>query len=345
MSHNLKVAPLVAVILACISGASADILIDTLPVGNPGNAGEWSGTGTNQARRCGAVDYEYNIGKYEVTTAQYTQFLNAVAASDPYELYNVLMWDHEKACKIERTGSPGSYTYSVADDWANRPVNLVNYWDSCRFANWLHNGQPTGPQGPGTTETGAYRLQGYTGEDGQWIERNAGWKWAVTSEDEWHKAAYHKNDGVTGNYFDYPTSSDSVPSNVVTNPDPGNNANYYDRDGTGTGGFSIGSPYYRTEVGEFENSLSPYGAFDMGGNVGEWVETIREEPDFFDGRSTRGGGFWSSDFQLAAAFRFGYNKPSFHGTSTGFRVVEVPEPASVTLLAFGAAFLFRKPRR
>ena len=27
-----------------------------------------------------------------------------------------------------------------------------------RFANWLHNGQPTGSQGPGTTETGAYAI-------------------------------------------------------------------------------------------------------------------------------------------------------------------------------------------
>ena len=33
-----------------------------------------------------------------------------------------------------------------AADWANRPVNYVNFWDAARFANWLHNGQPVGPQ-------------------------------------------------------------------------------------------------------------------------------------------------------------------------------------------------------
>ena len=44
----------------------------------------------------------------------------------------------------------------MAADWADRPVNYVSFWDAARFANWLHNGQPTGAQGAGTTEDGAY---------------------------------------------------------------------------------------------------------------------------------------------------------------------------------------------
>ena len=36
----------------------------------------------------GAVDYAYNIGTYEVTNAQYVEFLNAVAKTDGYGLYN-----------------------------------------------------------------------------------------------------------------------------------------------------------------------------------------------------------------------------------------------------------------
>jgi formylglycine-generating enzyme required for sulfatase activity len=36
----------------------------------------------------------------------------------------------------------------------------------------------------------------------------------------------------------------------------------------------IGSPYYRMNVGEFENSDSPYGTFDQGGNIWEWNEAI-----------------------------------------------------------------------
>lgn len=85
---------------------------------------------------------------------------------------------------ISRSGSSGGYSYSVVSDWANRPVSYVSYWDACRFANWLHNGQPTGIQGPGTTETGAYTLYGHNGPHGRSIQRNAGAKWAVPSEDE-----------------------------------------------------------------------------------------------------------------------------------------------------------------
>ena len=191
----------VIALCGCVAGASANAVIDTVTVGNPGNAGEWSGEsygGYGPDRICGAVDYEFNIGTYEVTTGQYTDFLNAVADTDTYGLYNTTMWSGTYGCKIERIGSSGSYTYSVADDWADRPVNYVSYWDACRFANWLHNGQPTGVQGAGTTETGVYTLNGYNGSDGREIQRNSGWIWAVTSEDEWYKAAYHKNEGPTG---------------------------------------------------------------------------------------------------------------------------------------------------
>ena len=57
------------------------ITIETVPVGNPGNAGELSGKGAagyGADRVCGRVGYHYNIGKYEVTNAQYAAFLNAV---------------------------------------------------------------------------------------------------------------------------------------------------------------------------------------------------------------------------------------------------------------------------
>ena len=72
-------------------------------------------------------------------------------------------------CKIQRSGSSGSYTYSVAADWANRPVNYVSWGDAARFANWLHNGQPTGartwppPRTGRTTSTARRRDAGPSG--------------------------------------------------------------------------------------------------------------------------------------------------------------------------------------
>jgi len=110
------------------------------------------------------VGYIYRIGKFEVTAGQYCGFLNAVARTDTYGLYSFSM---PGSCGIYRSGTPGSHTYSISDaNQVNRPVNYVTFWDTCRFANWLHNGRPTGGEAAGTTETGAYTLNGYNGGDG-----------------------------------------------------------------------------------------------------------------------------------------------------------------------------------
>ena len=42
------------------------------------------------------------------------------------------------------------------------PVTCVTWGDAARFCNWLQNGQPTGAEGNGTTETGANTLSGDT---------------------------------------------------------------------------------------------------------------------------------------------------------------------------------------
>jgi hypothetical protein len=83
----MTIVAVAAVVLACVSGARADVVMDWVTVGNPGNTGELSGSGAVPGgfgldRICGAVDYVYNIGKFEVSAGQYTEFLNAVAAGE-----------------------------------------------------------------------------------------------------------------------------------------------------------------------------------------------------------------------------------------------------------------------
>jgi formylglycine-generating enzyme required for sulfatase activity len=264
------------------AGETSSVLIETVTIGNPGNPGdpiEFQGV-------FGAVDYVYEIGKYEVTAGQYAAFLNAVAATDPYALYDANMWTHAEGCKIERVGSPGNYTYSVAPDWANRPVNFVSWGDAARFANWLHNGQPIGAPDLTTTEDGSYFLNGMTADwELEDVVREPDATWVIPTENEWYKAAYHKNDGVTGNYWNFPTRANNGVSNDLIDPDPGNNATFR----PGAEEFTIGPPYYRTEVGAHENSVSGYGTFDQAGNVQEFNETV-PEPDI---RGIRGGSwFW-----------------------------------------------------
>ncbi len=325
----------VCVVVAFLAGTAIAVNIETVPVGNPGNAGELSGPsagGYGADRICGSVGYTYRISKHEVTAEQYKDFLNAVAKTDTYGLYNPDMWFTTLGCKINRTGASGSYTYSVASDWANRPVNYVSWGDAARYANWMRNGQPSGAQNASTTEDGSYYLNGATSRAALLaVSRKADAIWVIPSEDEWYKAAYHKNDGVTGNYWDYPTSSDSIPSNDLINPDPGNNANFYQR------GYTIDSPYWWTEVGEFENSDSPYGTFDQGGNVWEWTEAVSGLY-----RGLRGGSFNGHDGTLHASDRYSYFA-TYEDGNVGFRLSAIPEPA--TLVMFSLASLATVRRR
>ena len=50
-------------------------------VGNPGNVAD-TAAHSGVPGGCGSVNYTYEIGKYDVTVAQYCQFLNAVAKTD-----------------------------------------------------------------------------------------------------------------------------------------------------------------------------------------------------------------------------------------------------------------------
>ena len=89
-------------------------------------------------RICGAVDYTYNIGKYEVTAGQYTRVPQRRGQDRHLRaVQHEHVVDDRYGCKIQRSGTSGSYTYSVAADWANRPVNYVSFWDAlpvCQLA-------------------------------------------------------------------------------------------------------------------------------------------------------------------------------------------------------------------
>ena len=99
----------VCLVVGLLAGTAGALTMETVPVGNPGNAGELSGAGAGgygPDRICGAVGYTYQIAKYEVTPGQYTEFLNAVAKTDTYGLYNADMADTsdiQRGCNIRRS--------------------------------------------------------------------------------------------------------------------------------------------------------------------------------------------------------------------------------------------------
>ncbi len=304
MKRNLPLSSC-AIVAALITSASATVTMDWVTIGNANNAAD-----TRPYTGYGAVDHAYRIGKYEVTNAQYGEFLNAKGQSNSNSIYNASMPTYG----ITQSGVSGSFSYTVTTALAQRPVVYVSWFDAARFANWMMNGQ-----GNGDMEDGAYTLNGATSGI---ITANIGAQVYIPSENEWYKAAYYN--AANASYSLYPNGQ-----NTITTAD----ANYAN---------SVGSS---TNVGTYSGDPSSYGTYDQGGNVFEWNDAVLL--DYGWSRGLRGGA-WHDDYgdndSLLLPFdRYGWG-PTFGYYNIGFRVASVPEPTSLllTMLAGGVMLARRK---
>ena len=290
------------------TSASAVTMAWTL-VGDPGNPAdtEVMDDGTTGY---GSVPYSYLIGTYEVTNAQYVEFLNAIAATDSN-------WVYTGWTGIAQLGVPGSFSYAVAPGTEQRPVAGVGPYSAMRFANWMQNGQPTGAQDATTTEDGAYTMAvaSYTSEP-----RNPGATIFLPSENEWYKAAYY--DPALGVYHDFPGGPGIMGCSEPL-PFP-NRANCYE---------DHNQSFNPTDVGSYPESGSPYGTFDQGGNVAEWNEALMTETGWV--RGLRGGAFSKYGENMRSSVRRNAYLESYR--EIGFRLATtVPEPDAGLLLTAGA---------
>ncbi|MBN1321055.1 MAG: SUMF1/EgtB/PvdO family nonheme iron enzyme, partial [Thermoleophilia bacterium] len=240
------------------------------------------------------------------------EFLNAKAKSDPNGLYNTTMGSPAAwgGPFITRSGTDGDYTYTAVSGKENQPVRLVSFFDAMRFANWMENGQ-----GTGDTEDGSYDLS-----LGTYAVREPGSSWVIPAQDEWYKAAYYSASNSL--YYDYPNGSDLVPD------EPTN--------GTSPRVFNFGdTPFWDgtvvfTSTGD-TTGRSPYGTYDQGGNVEEWLETFAAPDQSV--RGLRGGHFSSLAGPLSANSFGSSHQPQVEGDGFGFRLVFViPEPRTILLL-------------
>lgn len=310
-----KMASVYMTLLVCTSTHAVEF--ELLTIGDPGNPADLDyGKG-----RYGDVRYVYEMASNEVTVGQYVEFLNAVASNDLHELFEPQM-ESSAWGGVVRSGAPGNYSYSMKPHYENKPINFIGFWDAARFANWMHNGQPSGEQNASTTEDGVYGLHGVTYPPNHSVHRKANARWFIPSENEWYKAALYdpRTEAEGGppeddHYWWYATANDEPPTIAETNSvgdvsNPGPNVANYDFGARWDGVFG-----HASTVGSAE-SKSYYGLYDLMGNMWEWNESIvvdlaRSETSTF--RSVRGAS-WDDPVRLLRASLRGYGGIELCGT-------------------------------
>lgn len=296
------------------------------------NAAYTSGSWASVSGGIGSVNYTYRVATTETTRGQYAEFLNAVARSSTAPSYVLSLWSGTST-GITRTLASGTYTYSTTTP--TLPVSSVTWTSAARFVNWLNNGQVATSN---TTtlntalNTGAYTLA--TSSTGSTVvNRTAGYttagstdKFFLPSANEWVKAAFYNPGSATWNTWQNGSSSTpfQVTSTSTTNLSSANAGVY-------------GSPAPRA-VGSIVNSKSPYGLYDMLGNITEMTDTANGLSQYF----AASGSYLISSSGISAWNINSNQYLSATAASIGFRVAgiaAVPEPETITLAAFGVVGL------
>lgn len=311
MKKTLSIAAAVAWSLGGACSALADAFyredgkllfeMEFVTIGDPGNPDD-----PEAARRpAGGVDYEYRIGKFEVSLGQvraggfsgedYLPQRRRPTSKTPIEGFS---WEamarfvngmntvagHHPAYKFSI--QPGELGYDV-----NAPLEL-----------WAPGDLGYDPENPYRNRLAYYFLPSY---------------------DEWYKAAFY--DPVAEVYYDYPTGSDMPPAPVVSGTAP--NTVVYGNPDPVTGSADI----------DQAGGLSPYGVMGMGGNVSEALETqlnsLNDDPAAHKMRI--GGRYDSVPLEIIRSASVG-QVPFGGGPTVGFRVASVPEPSALVTAALGA---------
>ena len=264
----------------------------------------------------GNVSYSFKISKYETTVTQYVSFLNSVAqTSDPHGLFHGFNWRYAEP--INRSGSIGNYSYSVADGFQNRAITAMNWLDAARYVNWLHNGGTSSSD----TETGVYSLNGVTSLTvGTTISRNTTAKFFIPTAEEWQKAGFYDptKNGGSGGWWASANQSATTPGDPAV--------------------MNINQAYldpirgYVTDVGFFTEQDSFYGTYDQSGNVWEWTEGATLSGTV---GGLNGGGWDYFDGTYGSVMVGGNKAADFRKDSTGFRIGAIPEPSALSLLVIG----------
>jgi serine/threonine protein kinase/formylglycine-generating enzyme required for sulfatase activity len=229
----------------------------------------------------------YFIARYEVTFAEWIEFLDELAPAErqrrrpQLSLQSTFTLTELGARRWKLTMTPSTRTYTAetgqrlhyegramrADqDWTKFPVSAVAYDDVVAYAAWLdHTGRLPGAR--------------------------------LCDEYEWERAAR----GADARTF---------PPGATLGPDDANIDVTYGRDPLAFG---------PDEVGSHPRSRSPVGADDMAGNVWEWTRSVQRP----DTPVIRGGSWYLAEISARSMNRENA-EPTMHNSQVGVRLCVTP---------------------
>lgn len=226
--------------------------IEFVPVGHPGNVPD-DRLGIQSDDPNGAVDYFYQIGKFEISEQM-----------------------------VAKANTLGNLGITIDSRGPDKPATNVTWFEAALFVNWL-NEDAGYPPAYNFDSAGDFQFwaPGDPGYNPNNLFRNTLARYVLPTGDEWHKAAYYNP--ATESYFDFPTQSDGAPVSVASGTDPGTavysqSSSIGPADITQAGGLSAyGTMAQGGNVGEWEESPitltyeSPNGGRGVRG--GAWTST------------------------------------------------------------------------
>ncbi len=240
------------------------------------------------------IDYDYQVMKTPVTNKLYAEYLNKALAADSIKIENNKVmgyypgeqfdgYDHEK--KIEE----GYKIHLPLDE----PGGYINYQDGKFYVDKGFENHPVVM----VTWFGAKAYADY-------------YEYRLPTEAEWEKAArgtdkrpYPWGDEIDPNIANYTHREHNLKEILETSVARTTPAGFYNGD--------------RYNGITTQNNQSPYGLYDMAGNVWEWTADDYEDTHY---RYMRGGSFSNYEYKVTVWARNSAG-PGYYSFNTGFRCV------------------------